>query len=161
MQGQWEAKGIAPKRIYSPTGSQGTLAGLLTGLALSGLPLEIYGVAVEYPRDELIESARQLVRDTLLLLEAPDDVRIPEITIDDGFVGEDYGIPSSGGLEAIQLLARTEAVFLDPGYSGKAMAALIDHVRSGVFTPSDDIVFLHTGGGPSVFAYREEIVHAG
>ena len=161
MQGQWETEGFVPTRIYTPTGSQGTLAGLLTGLALSNLPTEIYGVAVEYPKEELIESAHDLLQETLALLDAPTELTLPPVMVDDGFVGEGYGIPTPAGLDAINRLARTEALFLDPVYSGKAMSALLHHVESGLFRAEDHIVFLHTGGGPSVFAYREELAHAG
>jgi 1-aminocyclopropane-1-carboxylate deaminase/D-cysteine desulfhydrase-like pyridoxal-dependent ACC family enzyme len=75
-----------------------------------------------------------------------------DITIDGAFIGADYGIPTEEGMEAIRLLARTEAVFLDPVYSGKAMAALISHARAGDLDPDEAVVFLHTGGGPSLFA---------
>ena len=68
------------------------------------------------------------------------------------FIGADYGVPTEEGTEAIRLLARTEAVFLDPVYSGKAMAALIGHVRAGELDPNEAVIFLHTGGGPSLFA---------
>jgi 1-aminocyclopropane-1-carboxylate deaminase/D-cysteine desulfhydrase-like pyridoxal-dependent ACC family enzyme len=76
-----------------------------------------------------------------------------DILIDDGFIGEAYGLPTEEGLEAIRLLARSEAVFLDPVYSGKAMAALIAHVHAGALDPEQAVVFLHTGGGPSLFPF--------
>ena len=75
------------------------------------------------------------------------------MTIDGTFAGPAYGVPTPGGLEAIRLLARTEAIFLDPVYTGKVMAALIAHVRSGELDPGDAVTFLHTGGGPSLFAH--------
>jgi D-cysteine desulfhydrase/L-cysteate sulfo-lyase len=73
-------------------------------------------------------------------------------------VGEAYGVPTDAGLEAIRLLARCEVVFLDPVYSGKAMAALIAHVRAGELDPDDAVIFLHTGGGPSLFPFGTSLL---
>ena len=70
-----------------------------------------------------------------------------------GFVGPGYGHPTPDGLRAGRLLARTEAVFLDPVYTGKAMAGLLDLIRSGQIGEDEVIVFVHTGGGPSLFAH--------
>jgi 1-aminocyclopropane-1-carboxylate deaminase/D-cysteine desulfhydrase-like pyridoxal-dependent ACC family enzyme len=77
--------------------------------------------------------------------------------IDDAYVGSGYGIATPGGLEAIEMLARTEAIILEPVYSGKAMAGLIDHIRQGRYTSRDAVVFIATGGGPSLFARAAEI----
>ena len=60
--------------------------------------------------------------------------------------------------EAISLLGRTEGILLDPSYTGKAMAALIADVRSGMFSPDQEIIFIHTGGTPALFAYRDVLV---
>ena len=84
--------------------------------------------------------------------DSPVTFSATDIAVDGEFIGTAYGVPTEAGLEAIRLLARTEAVFLDPVYSGKAMAAVIAHVRRGDLHPDEAIVFLHTGGGPSVFA---------
>jgi 1-aminocyclopropane-1-carboxylate deaminase/D-cysteine desulfhydrase-like pyridoxal-dependent ACC family enzyme len=83
--------------------------------------------------------------------------RFAEIEVDDRFVGEGYGIPTPEGLAAIRLLARLEGLLLDPVYTGKAMAGLIAMVREGRFGPDEDVVFLHTGGWPALFAYEEEL----
>lgn len=81
-----------------------------------------------------------------------DDLRI---TFD--YIGPGYGQASTGCLEAIALLARTEGILLDPVYSGKAMAGLIDHIRTGRFTEDQKVVFIHTGGTPALFAYHKEL----
>ena len=70
---------------------------------------------------------------------------------DQGYIGEGYGIPTEEALEAIELLAKTEAILLDPCYTSKAMAALIDHVRRRELSPDETVVFLHTGGMPALF----------
>jgi 1-aminocyclopropane-1-carboxylate deaminase/D-cysteine desulfhydrase-like pyridoxal-dependent ACC family enzyme len=92
---------------------------------------------------------------TLELLGTPVTAEPDDLHIAHGFQGAGYGIPTEAGIEAIHLLARTEAIFLDPVYTGKAMSALIAHVRTGQFSPDESIVFIHTGGTPSVFVHRD------
>jgi D-cysteine desulfhydrase family pyridoxal phosphate-dependent enzyme len=150
---QLMAVGEAPSRLYFATGSLGTQAGLVVGARAFSAPFAVSGVAVEYPREELVAKGVALANETAELLHL--DTRFTETTIDidDQFVGDGYGIPTAACLEAIRLLARTEAIFLDPVYSGKAMSALIAHVRAGEVSPDDAILFLHTGGGPSLFPF--------
>jgi 1-aminocyclopropane-1-carboxylate deaminase/D-cysteine desulfhydrase-like pyridoxal-dependent ACC family enzyme len=71
------------------------------------------------------------------------------------YIGERYGVPTNEGLSAVKLVARTEGILLDPVYSGKAMAGLVDHVRQGTLGSDDTVVFLHTGGNPALFAYHD------
>jgi 1-aminocyclopropane-1-carboxylate deaminase/D-cysteine desulfhydrase-like pyridoxal-dependent ACC family enzyme len=87
------------------------------------------------------------------------DTRLAAEDIDatEEYVGPGYGIPTDECLEAMQLLARTEGVVLDPVYTGKALAALIADVRRGAYRPDDVVVFVHTGGTPAVFAYRDRL----
>ena len=77
------------------------------------------------------------------------------ITVHDGYVGEGYSIPTDGMVEAVQMVARTEGMLLDPVYTGKAMAGVIDLVRDGRWREGQDILFVHTGGAPSLFAYED------
>ncbi len=70
-------------------------------------------------------------------------------------MGEGYSRPTAGMVEAVQLLARTEAILLDPVYTGKAMAGLIDLVRKGYFKKNENVLFVHTGGSPALFAYTD------
>jgi 1-aminocyclopropane-1-carboxylate deaminase/D-cysteine desulfhydrase-like pyridoxal-dependent ACC family enzyme len=148
--------GEVPSRLYFPTGSLGTQAGLVVGARAFSAPFAVYGVAVEHPVPKLIADGATLANATAALLglreDCPETFSAADITIDGEFIGPAYGVATEEGLEAIRLLARTEAVFLDPVYSGKAMAAVIAHARGGELNPDEPIVFLHTGGGPSVFA---------
>jgi D-cysteine desulfhydrase/L-cysteate sulfo-lyase len=77
---------------------------------------------------------------------------VPEIEVDDAFVGEGYGIPTPASREAIELTARSEALFLDPTYTAKAMAGLIARVRAEGFRPDETVLFWHTGGQVGLFA---------
>lgn len=144
--------GEAPSRLYFATGSMGTQAGLVVGARAFSAPFDVYGVAVEHPVETLIVDGATLANGTAELLGIDQCFGGGDIVIDGAFIGADYGVPTAEGMEAIRLLARTEAVVLDPVYSGKAMAALISHARAGDLDPNEAVVFLHTGGGPSLFA---------
>jgi 1-aminocyclopropane-1-carboxylate deaminase/D-cysteine desulfhydrase-like pyridoxal-dependent ACC family enzyme len=86
------------------------------------------------------------------------DVPLSEDDVEsyDQYVGADYGVPSPESLAAIKLAARTEGLLLDPVYTGKAMAGLIDHARTGQLGQNDTVVFIHTGGLPALFAFKDE-----
>ena len=88
----------------------------------------------------------------------PERLDRSDLFTDQGYIGDGYGIPTAGGMEAIALLAKTEAIVLDPCYTSKAMAALIDHVRKGVLRPDQTVVFLHTGGMPAIFTWNENLL---
>jgi D-cysteine desulfhydrase family pyridoxal phosphate-dependent enzyme len=150
--------GEAPSRLYFPTGSLGTQAGLVVGVRAFSAPFAVYGVAVEHPVEQLIADGVTLANGTAELLGISQRFSATDITIDGAFIGAAYGVPTEEGIEAIRLLARTEDVFLDPVYSGKAMAALISHARVGQLDPNEAVVFLHTGGGPSLFATGTTLV---
>jgi len=79
------------------------------------------------------------------------------VEVYDEYIGEGYGIPTEECIDAIRLVAQTEAIYLDPVYTGKAMAGLIDLIKKRRFKPTDSIIFIHTGGIPALFAYHEEI----
>jgi L-cysteate sulfo-lyase len=80
-----------------------------------------------------------------------------DLNVTEDYVGDGYGILTRGCLEAITLLARTEGILLDPSYSGKSMAGMIDHIRQQRWHAGQEIVFLHTGGTPALFAYNEQL----
>ncbi len=138
------------------TGSTGTQSGLVAGFAAIGHDLPVMGVSVRHARERQVKAVRGLARKTLERLGG-DDVPLSRILVDDGYVGEGYGIPAESTLEAIRLTARQEGMLLDPVYSAKAMAGLIGMIRKGFFKPSDTVLFLHTGGSASLFAYQAEI----
>jgi 1-aminocyclopropane-1-carboxylate deaminase/D-cysteine desulfhydrase-like pyridoxal-dependent ACC family enzyme len=152
LQDQLDALRVIPRRLYFPTGSQGTQAGLAAGALLFDAPYEVRGIAVEATTAELAAEGVPLTNETLQLMGSDLRVDSSDISIDDRHVGQGYAIPTPAGMEAIGLLARTEAIVLEPVYTGKALAGLISDVRAGDFEPNDVVIFLHTGGGPSVFA---------
>lgn len=149
---------VAPKRLYYASGSRGTQAGLVLGAKLYNAPYQVYGVAVSPGTGERSTRAAVIVQQAAALLGKDVSVTVADLVHDEAYAGPAYGVPTEGCLEAIALLARHEAIFLDPVYSGKAMAGLIDHIRQGVFAPSDTVVFLHTGGTPALFAHGEHLL---
>lgn len=142
--------------LVMSTGSTGTHAGLVAGFHALGHDLPVMGVSVRQPRERQMQAVHALTQNTLAKLGL-DGVPLSKIIVDDGYVGEGYGIPAPSTLEAIRLTARQEGLLLDPVYSAKGMAGLIGMVRAGFFKPSDNILFLHTGGASALFAYEDQI----
>lgn len=149
--GQLEAMAVTPARLYYASGSRGTQAGLTLGARLCQAPYRVYGVAVSAGEPEKIERAKRIANEAAALLNLPERLERGDLFTDQGFIGEGYGIPTPEALEAIALLARTEAIVLDPCYTSKAAAAMIRHIRSGELDAGQTIVFLHTGGMPAIF----------
>lgn len=150
--------GEAPSRLYFATGSQGTQAGLVVGARAFSAPFIVHGIAVERPVEKLVADCVALANATAALIDLDRRFSEADVAIDGGFVGDAYGVATDEGLEAIRLLVRTEAIFLDPVYSGKAMAGLLADVHAGRIARDASVVFLHTGGGPSVFAFGTDLL---
>jgi 1-aminocyclopropane-1-carboxylate deaminase/D-cysteine desulfhydrase-like pyridoxal-dependent ACC family enzyme len=151
------ALGESPARLYYASGSRGTQAGLALGARMYSAPYRLYGIAVSGGDPEKTARAVQIANEAAGLLGVPVRLSADELLTDHGYVGEGYGIPTAACLEAITLLAHQEGIFLDPVYTGKAMAGLIDHIRKGAIDPAGTVVFLHTGGTPALFAYADRL----
>lgn len=135
--------------LFHSTSSAGTQAGLVAGMEMFGLKTKVIGVSADDPAVEIAARVGEIVDGIEALLERK---LAPQIEVDAGFVGAGYGIPTPEGREAIELLARTEGIVLDPVYTAKAMAALIARVRGGRFTEDQSVLFLHTGGQLALFS---------
>lgn len=157
---QLRAAGVTPSRLYFASGSRGTQAGLTLGAKLCEAPYQVCGIAVSGGEPEKIERAKRIANEAATRLGLPERLELRDLITDQTQIGEGYGIPTEAALEAIALLARSEAILLDPCYTSKGMAGLIHDIRSGVIAPSDTVVFLHTGGTPALFT-REFAVAAG
>jgi len=141
--------------LVTATGSAGTQAGLLAGLegTRSGVP--VLGICVNADKEIQEKKVFALAEKTAVFLGIPGSVKRETVVANDNYVGAGYGLPTDGMIEAVRLLAREEGILLDPVYSGKGMAGLIDLVRKGEFRKDENVVFLHTGGSASLFAYRK------
>ncbi|MCL6552395.1 MAG: D-cysteine desulfhydrase family protein [Firmicutes bacterium] len=150
---QLNTRGIHADAIVHATGTGGTQAGLYTACRLMQTRMEIIGVSAGPSRDVATARVRSLVEDLCGLLGIDWRPHPDDIVVTDEYVGERYAVATPEGLDAIRLVARTEGLLLDPVYTGKAMAGLIDQVRRGRFRPDQSVVFWHTGGQPALFAY--------
>lgn len=141
--------------IVHATGSTGTQTGLVTGLTATNSQIPLLGISVRAPREKQEENVYALAQRTWQLLGIAGEVPRQAVKVNSDYVGKGYGIPTEGTLEALTLLARLEGVLLDPVYSGKGMAGLIDLIRKGHFSRDENVVFIHTGGSAGLFGYRQ------
>ena len=142
-----------PDIIVHSTSSGGTQAGMVAGCLLADLETRVIGISADESAASLEREIRAIMAGMPALFNLPADrFTDAEVVVDDRFVGEGYGIPTEASHEAIELLARTEAIFLDPTYTSKAMSGLIARVRAGAFGDGQTVLFWHTGGQVGLFA---------
>ena len=140
--------------IVHATGSTGTQAGILAGIEGSNSRIPVLGISVRAPREKQEANVRRLARETWELLGIRGDFPDAAVVVNSDYVGGGYGVPTEGMIEAVQLLARHEGILLDPVYTGKGFAGLIDLIRKKHFRKGENVVFVHTGGAAGLFAYR-------
>ncbi|GAC1393883.1 MAG: D-cysteine desulfhydrase [Ktedonobacteraceae bacterium] len=148
---QCTEQGIEPDVIVLATGACGTHAGLLAGIHALRLPWRVEGFTVSRPVEEVQARVYNLAQGVLARLVFEQTLSPQAVIVHGGFIGPGYGIPTAEGAEAIRLIARCEGVFLDPTYTGKALAGFIAHIRAGHFRRDETVIFLHTGGEPALF----------
>jgi D-cysteine desulfhydrase family pyridoxal phosphate-dependent enzyme len=141
--------------VVTGSGSGGTQGGLMLGQRLLGSRAQIIGISDGEPRDELAEMVLTVVREGAEVRGAAAEFSDADVTIYDEYFGEGYGIPTPEMVEAVRMVACLEGILLDPVYTGKAMAGLIDLIRIGVIPRDHRVLFIHTGGTPALFAYRD------
>lgn len=141
--------------LVHATGSAGTQAGLVTGMAALNSGIPILGISVRAPKDAQEHSVFTLAEQTAAHMGLGPLVRRADVVANGDYVGPGYGLPTDSMVEAVTLLARLEGILLDPVYSGKGMAGMIDLIRKGAFGADRNIVFLHTGGSASLFGYPD------
>ena len=151
---QADERGFEPNEIVHATASGGTQAGLVAGLAIKRSEVPLLGISAGAAESYLGPIVRSLAEGVFAHIGIERSLGPHAVVIDDSHVGEAYGIPTEEMHEAVTLCARFEGLLLDPVYSGKAMAGLVHHVRAGRWSAGDDVVFIHTGGTPALFAYR-------
>ncbi len=153
--GQANDIGLDIDHIVHATGSAGTQAGLVAGLTAirSGIP--VLGVSVRANTTAQEVAVLDLALATADHIGATGCLTADDVVVDDDQVGPGYGLATDAMVDAMRLVARTEGIVLDPVYSGKAMAGLIDRIRRGAYDRAEHVVFLHTGGAQSVSAHRD------
>ena len=129
----------------------------MLGAKLYSAPYRIHGIAVSGGEPEKTERALRIANGAAELLGVPSRLSAEDFLNDESYIGPGYGIATPECLEAIHLLARSEGILLDPVYTGKAMAGMIDHIRRRDIPPNSTIIFLHTGGTPALFAQADRL----
>jgi|Deesub1362B_J571_1020462.scaffolds.fasta_scaffold04838_4 D-cysteine desulfhydrase len=155
---QAESLGVKIDYIVHAAGSGATQAGLLVGSKAFNVKTRVIGISVEPDNHQLVKTTLNLAKECARILDlnvsfSPSDV---EILYD--YVGEGYGILTQEIKETIKIVAQTEGILLDPVYTGKAMTGLISMIKEGYFEKDDNVIFIHTGGIPAIFVYKDKLV---
>ena len=157
---QVDEMGLRVDRIVTATGSAGTQAGLVVGLEGCNAAIPVLGIGVRAPKDRQEANVHRLAEETADYVGVRGGVARSAVMANCDYVGPGYGQPTEGMAEAVLMLARLEGVLLDPVYSGKAMAGLIDLIRKGEIRKGERVVFLHTGGQVGLFGYTGVLENA-
>lgn len=147
--------GLKVDHIVHATGSAGTQAGLVAGLTAVHAGIPVLGISVRAERAAQEENVYRLAAETADYIGSAAALTRADVVANSDYVGGGYGVPTEAMIEAVNLAARHESILLDPVYSGKGMAGLIDQVRQGAFQPDENVVFIHTGGAQALFGYRD------
>ena len=155
---QLQGRDINPNALYVCSGVH-THVGLVVGARALGIPLRIVGISPS-PQDNVESNANlaKVANEVSQILDLDLDFSGTDFESYGEYAGEAYGVVTPGSKEAVILAARTEALVLDPVYTGKTFGGMIDHIRQGQFTADQTVVFVHTGGTPALFAYSDEIL---
>jgi D-cysteine desulfhydrase len=150
--------GINIDRIICASGSAGTHAGLVTGFYGNNSNIPVIGINVSRAKGDQEELVYNLVQRTAKHVGVNSDIPREAVVCFDEYVGPGYSLPTPEMAEAVRMLARLEGILIDPVYTGKAMAGLIDLVRKGSFNKDENIIFVHTGGSPALYVYMSDIL---
>jgi D-cysteine desulfhydrase family pyridoxal phosphate-dependent enzyme len=153
-------QGLNPDCIVFATSSGGTQAGMLLGARETGSQAKILGISVDKPAREFCQTIAEIANAGAALLQLETNFKPEEILVNDDHCSSGYGVMTPAEKEAILLFARHEAILLDPVYTGRAAAGMIDLIRQEFFKPDEKVLFWHTGGTPALFAepYRGELL---
>ena len=150
--------GLDIDAVVCTSGSAGTQAGLVAGLYGCSMNIPVIGINVSRGREEQEAIVYRLARETAKHVGIHTEIPRDAVICLGDYVGPGYSLPTPEMAEAVNLLAKTEGILLDPVYTGKAMAGLIDLVRKGHFKKEDKVLFLHTGGAPALYVYRDYLL---
>src|SRR4051812_32402001 len=154
--GQANEVGLEIDRIVTATGSAGTHAGLVAGLAVMGADIPVLGIGVRAPKDVQEANVFKLAQETATLLGHKERVTREMVVADCDYVGAGYGLIDAGVIDALKTIARADGILIDPVYTGKAMKGLLALSAKGAFE-GETVVFLHTGGAQGLFGYQGEL----
>ncbi|QFY62956.1 D-cysteine desulfhydrase family protein (plasmid) [Rhizobium grahamii] len=148
--------GVTFDQIVIPNGSGGMHAGLAAGLVIAGShPSRIAAHTVLSPAEKCLTATAEKIDAVLKFLSIDARVAPADLRISEAQLGEGYGMPTSSMIEAVELLARSEGLLVDPVYGGKAFAGLLSDIESGAIAPQSNVLFIMTGGSPGLYAYAD------
>ncbi|MBW1731294.1 MAG: D-cysteine desulfhydrase [Deltaproteobacteria bacterium] len=147
--------GLVVDYVVCASGSAGTHAGLVTGFYGNNSGISVVGINVSRTKEEQEKLVYNLVQRIAANLKLNQEIPREAVLCFGDYVGPGYSLPTPAMVEAVRLVAQTEAILLDPVYTGKAMAGLIDLVRTGFFKKDQTLLFVHTGGSPALYAYLD------
>lgn len=147
-------------RIVVASSSAGTQAGMLVGARRHGFAGRITGISVDQPAEKLRRAVATLATETASLVGMDAAFAPDQVDVVDDYVGEGYAVLGAPEIEATRLYARLEGLLLDPVYTAKAAAGLIDMISHGAIAREERVLFWHTGGGPAIFAYGDKLLES-
>ncbi len=158
LKAQTDAIRLNFDRIFLASSSGGTHAGLVVGAGLTGFRGEVLGISVDENLETLRNTVARLATETAALLGQPRTYTRPDISANTDYLGAGYAVMGKPEREASELFAQTDGVLLDPVYTGRAAAGMIDLIRRGLIRKNETILFWHTGGTPALWAYADQWV---
>ena len=154
---QCAERGIRLDHVIVGSSSGGTQAGMVVGARALAAPVQIHGISIDLAEKTLVSNLVTLGQQTADLLGLDLTLADRDFTVHDAYLGGGYGVMGAAEREAIGLLARSEGLLADPVYTGRALAGLLDLIRTGRFAADETVVFWHTGGLPAIFAYEDAL----
>jgi len=154
------SQGLVVDWIVVASSSAGTQAGLALGAKIAGWQGKVLGISIDHTQGSLQQTVARLATETANMMGKSLELFPEEIHVSSDYLGAGYGVLGQSEIEAIQLFAHNEGLLLDPVYTGRAAAGLIDLIRKGFFKPEERVLFWHTGGTPALFAevYMRKLV---
>jgi D-cysteine desulfhydrase len=150
--------GVDFDAVVLVSGSTGTHAGMLAGMVGNNAKIPVVGISVSRDKETLFPKIFDLTQRLLDKLEVDAQLSPDDVTVFDEYIGPGYGVPTEDMIEAVKLVARTEAILLDPVYTGKAMAGMIGLIGKGHFAGAKNLLFLHSGGAPALYVYAQDFL---
>jgi 1-aminocyclopropane-1-carboxylate deaminase/D-cysteine desulfhydrase-like pyridoxal-dependent ACC family enzyme len=146
--------------VVCACGTGGTQAGLIFGVKILDIKTKVLGASVFASKVDAQKTVYGLVNGAVKLFGVDVSIVSEDVAVFDDYIKEGYGILNQDVTQALKLVAKTEGIFIDPVYNGKAMVMLSDHIKKGYFRKDDNVVFFHTGGLPAIFLYRNELTQS-
>lgn len=154
---QLAAKNITPDAVYTPFGTGGTFCSMLFTFREKGITCPVIGISVNRKKEECLVNVEKWWESVCDLMKRDPQRPKGAYEIYDEFIGEDYGEPTEACFDAMMAMAQSEGILLDPVYSGKVFSGLLDHANAGRWKAGQNVLFLHSGGTPAIFAYHDKI----